>query len=212
MGDDIGSGLVCFGFCCGATLHCWVCLKRKENDLKRQSITEPEPMSSPINYPAYLDPEYLFFQIRSFQVGTVTWLQHFSKLSPKTRDLPEIKGIHAKIPILFSIGRQIGISRNTDLVSYLKKNDYLSFSFIRHPFDRLVSAYREKVEKQDHGLYVRSKLKNLYGNFGFDTFLKHVINTYKIPNKCDNYVHQWWVDLSCNSSSFWLGFVYILVF
>jgi hypothetical protein len=122
-------------------------------------------------------------------VGTVTWLQHFSKLSSKTRDLPEIKGIHAKIPILFSIGRQIGISRNTDLVSYLKKNDYLSFSFIRHPFDRLVSAYREKVEKQDHGLYVRSKLKNLYGNFGFDTFLKHVINTYKIPNKCDKYVH-----------------------
>ena len=120
----------------------------------------------------------------------MTWLQHFSKLSPKTRDLPEIKGIHGKIPVLFSIRRQIGLAKNTDLVSYLKENDYLTFSFIRHPFDRLVSAYREKVEKRDHGLYVRSKLKHLYGNFDFDTFLKHVINTYKRPNKCDNYVHQ----------------------
>ena len=123
-------------------------------------------------------------------MGTVTWLQHFSKLSPKTRDLPKIKGIHGKIPVLFSIRRQVGLGKRTDLVSYLKENDYLSFSFVRHPFDRLVSAYREKVEKQDHGLYVRSKLMHLYGNFEFDTFLKHVINTYKKPNKCDNYVHQ----------------------
>ena len=54
MGDDIGSGLVCFDFCRSAALHCWVCTFRAENDLKRQSVTEPEPMSSPINYPAYI--------------------------------------------------------------------------------------------------------------------------------------------------------------
>ena len=46
MGDDIGSGCVCFDFR-------QVCRKRAENDLKRQSVTEPEPMSSPINGPAY---------------------------------------------------------------------------------------------------------------------------------------------------------------
>ena len=52
MGDDIGSGLGCFDFRHSAALHCWVCPLRSENDLKRQSVTEPEPMSSPINYPA----------------------------------------------------------------------------------------------------------------------------------------------------------------
>ena len=52
MGDDIGLGLVCFDFRHSAALHCWVCTFRSENALKRQSVTEPEPMSSPINYPA----------------------------------------------------------------------------------------------------------------------------------------------------------------
>ena len=53
MGDDIGSGLVCFDFRRSAALHCWVCTFRAEDDLKRQYVTELEPMSSPINYPAY---------------------------------------------------------------------------------------------------------------------------------------------------------------
>ena len=53
MGDDVGSGSVYFDFHRSAALHCSVCRKRAENDLKRQSVTEPEPMLSPINYPAY---------------------------------------------------------------------------------------------------------------------------------------------------------------
>ena len=52
MGDDIGSESVCFDFCKSAVVHCWVCPLRSENDLKRQSVIEPEQMSSPINYPA----------------------------------------------------------------------------------------------------------------------------------------------------------------
>ena len=35
MGDDIGSGCVCFVFCRGAALHFWVCQKRAEIDIKR---------------------------------------------------------------------------------------------------------------------------------------------------------------------------------
>jgi hypothetical protein len=49
MGDNITSGLVCFDFRRSAALHCWVCSLRSENDLKRQSLTVPEP----INYPTY---------------------------------------------------------------------------------------------------------------------------------------------------------------
>ena len=52
MGDDIGLGCVCFDTCHSAALHSWVCRKRAENNLKTQSVTELEPMSSPINYPA----------------------------------------------------------------------------------------------------------------------------------------------------------------
>ena len=34
MGDDIGSGCVCFDFCRNAALHCWVCRKRRKTILK----------------------------------------------------------------------------------------------------------------------------------------------------------------------------------
>ena len=53
MGDDMGLHSVCFNFCHSAALHYWVCPLRSENNLKRQSVTEPKLMSSPINYPAY---------------------------------------------------------------------------------------------------------------------------------------------------------------
>ena len=52
MGEDIGLGWVCFDFHHGAALHYLVCRLWLENDLRQQSVTEPEPMSSPINYPA----------------------------------------------------------------------------------------------------------------------------------------------------------------
>ena len=37
---------------CSAALHCSVCHLWSENGLRRQSVTEPKPMSLPINYPA----------------------------------------------------------------------------------------------------------------------------------------------------------------
>ena len=98
-----------------------------------------------------------------------------------------LQNIHATIPQLFSIQRQIGRLNKWQwhripLPTYLKNNNYLSFSFVRHPFDRLVSAYREKVEMKKNGLYVRGKLKKLYGKTDFHTFLQHVINTYTRTN------------------------------
>ena len=50
----VGSGSVfyCFSLNLRSAAQ-FVFFKRSENDLKRQSVTEPEPMPSPINYPAY---------------------------------------------------------------------------------------------------------------------------------------------------------------
>ena len=116
----------------------------------------------------------------------MTWLGHFAKLSPVTRNKTNISW-HAEIPQLFSIQRQIGKLRNELLPTYFKKNNYLIFSFVRHPFDRLVSAYREKVEVKNKYLYVRRKLEKLYNNSDFNTFLMHVINTHTRPDLQGDY-------------------------
>ena len=50
MGDDIGSGSVCFDFRRGAALHCLVCRLWSENDLRRQFITEPKLQTNVITH------------------------------------------------------------------------------------------------------------------------------------------------------------------
>ena len=48
MGDDIGSGCVCFDFCRSAALHCWVCLKRTETILKDNMSLNPNRCHHPL--------------------------------------------------------------------------------------------------------------------------------------------------------------------
>ena len=50
MGDDIGLGSVSYFFFAQPTSCSSVCFLRSEIDLKKQSVTEPKPMASPINY------------------------------------------------------------------------------------------------------------------------------------------------------------------
>ena len=56
---------------------------------------------------------------------------------------------------------------------------------MRHPFDRLVSAYRDKVERNHSAYYVKSKLQEQYGSDDFNTFLQYVINCHKKHQKID---------------------------
>ena len=53
MGDDISFGFRLLLFSPQARQCSSLCLLKSENDLKRQPVTEPEPMSSTIHYPAY---------------------------------------------------------------------------------------------------------------------------------------------------------------
>ena len=97
-------------------------------------------------------------------------MRHFALLDPKKRFSPKSLKLHSKMSTLFSVKAQIGKIGN--LWKYLKKNKYLTFSFVRHPFDRLVSAYKDKAEG---GQFLKHTLIKHYGNFAFSTFLKHIL-------------------------------------
>ena len=62
-GNDISSGSVCFGFWLNqhsAAQFKLVCLLRSENDLKRQPVTEPQPMSLPLNHLPYYELQIVY--------------------------------------------------------------------------------------------------------------------------------------------------------
>ena len=62
---------VCFDFCLSAECSAEYDIYVHKTDLRRQPVTEPEPMASPINYPAYLDLILLNFFESNNRAGQI---------------------------------------------------------------------------------------------------------------------------------------------
>ena len=96
------------------------------------------------------------------------------------------------VPQIFSVKKQIGKHlKSKYLNNYFKENDYLTFSFVRHPFDRIVSAYLDKI-----GKYLKRVLNKKYGNYEFATFLNHVISGHHDKHWTKYYSRCSYCDLS----------------
>jgi len=131
----------------------------------REGLTD-----QPLRIHFLFDSKHRLLFCRNAKVGTTTWLQHFLALS----DLPQMQKkeigqhLHMKVPQLFTFHPE-------DLpISSLAKTT-ISFSMVRHPFVRLVSAYENKVVRAP-GIYaaLRSKLKKHFGDFSFSSFVKMI--------------------------------------
>ena len=140
------------------------------------------------NDQAYVDQDY-----HPPQVGTTTWLAHFlnmSDLSPEQKAAVNTSQLlHKIVPPLFRVPRQLlPISTLADST--------ISFSMVRHPFERLVSAYQDKVfDNSDPAYgYIAPSLQHEYGNKSFPSFARYVLDTAKHlcpppPARCHLDVH-----------------------
>jgi len=110
---------------------------------------------------------------RHGKVGTTTWMKHLIKLLPKKKQIlkkyTEMSShqLHAKLPKEFKASK----GQKLDLSSYFV------FSFVRHPFDRLVSAFKDKIVSGDDKGYrhVVVDIQRLFGQVTFENFLRYVI-------------------------------------
>ena len=112
----------------------------------------------------------------------MTWLDHLKYLLPKSvQNSKMIKPEHEAIPSYFK--RHFKKPRNITLEKYLKNNNYFVFSFVRHPFDRLVSAYLDKIagnpiNYQDERKNIVLKFNDKY-RVPFEHFIEYVISEVK---------------------------------
>ena len=96
--------------------------------------------------------------------------------------------LHNKLPREFS-SKKLALKlrkSGTTLTDYFRQENYFVFSFVRHPFDRLVSAYLDKIDgKNDPGYRkLRLKFKEDYGQVNFENFLKYILEKLRTREKC----------------------------
>ena len=72
------------------------------------------------------------------------------------------------------------------LQKLINQENYKVITFVRHPFDRLISAYRDKIEGPNYSaLYYEMLAKSIqieYGYLNFNNFLLHILSTNQNPD------------------------------
>ena len=62
---------------------------------------------------------------------------------------------HSEVPKHFPFSME---NQNMSLDNYFVRNEFCVFSFVRHPFDRLVSAYLNKIKTNKHTNVIERRL------------------------------------------------------
>lgn len=119
---------------------------------------------------------------RHGKVGTTTWMKHLIKLLPKKKQLlkkyAEMSShkLHGALPKEFmaSKGQKLDLS------------GYFVFSFVRHPYDRLVSAFNDKIVSTDDPGYLKTGIfiQKQWGEVSFENFLRYVILNLQTHYQC----------------------------
>lgn len=110
---------------------------------------------------------------RHGKVGTSTWMHYFLDManSEALRNLSTRTGLHTFIPKYFRL------PQDTRLKTYLNDNPLLLVTFVRHPFERLVSAYENKIKyfRDKAFLAIRENIGRMFGNLSFLSFIKFIL-------------------------------------
>ena len=95
-----------------------------------------------INWQYLVDNEHKLMYCRQAKVGTSTLLHYFDVLSPLD-NLTNVDLLHRAVPKRYAKELRSNVGKNAlfsplQLKNYLDKMGIMSFSFVRHPLDRLV--------------------------------------------------------------------------
>jgi len=126
------------------------------------------------------DSKHKLLFCRNAKVGTTSWLANFLLLSddyrdlydPKTGKIEGSKKLHKVVPQIF---------RAPVLKPYDRKRLFeaaVSFSIVRHPFERLVSAFQDKLVDQSDKFYTRvvHQIRDTYGEVTFANFVQFILD------------------------------------
>ena len=152
-----------------------ICATEKDLLKKQRHLFEKD------DYAILIDANTKFLYCAHPKAASSTIKQYLSKLAklPKQSTNAAMHNIVSEHYAIENVPEADNITSVNDLNQYLKRNKILSFTFVRHPMDRLVSAYENKfLYAQDPTYFIQAILlkKN------FTLFANKVINDNKRSN------------------------------
>ena len=155
-----------------------------------KNICSKSPILSKVGHDTYPMDKLILYNTHKIvyclqpKVGSTSILNLFLNLLPEKDQHWNISydNIHQKMYKEFSMKVA---QHKIKLKKLVNKNHYFAFSFVRHPFDRLVSAYVDKIESNKTGYFQLhiANIKKKYGDVTFNNFLLYVLSTKGDPNE-----------------------------
>ena len=135
-----------------------------------------------------VDEDHHLAYCQNAKVGSTTWMHHFNMLLPSNRRPWDDKDKRLSNPIRtrllnkFKVGHKWkkykwgeSINRST-YEEFAKDSNLTTFTFVRHPFERLVSAYIDKLEKHQH---ISAKYDKIMERKSFPEFVEIVLQEFE---------------------------------
>ena len=155
-----------------------------------KNVCSKSPILSKVGHDTYPMDKLILYNTHKIvyclqpKVGSTSILNLFLNLLPEKDQHWKISydNIHQKMYKEFSMKVA---QHKIKLKKLVNKNHYFAFSFVRHPFDRLVSAYVDKIESNKTGYFQLhiANIKKKYGDVTFNNFLLYVLSTKGDPNE-----------------------------
>ena len=188
---------------------------------------EPERMMH-LRSTFMLDTKHKLSSCLHKKVGSTTWMYHFFNLLPNetkqeiTKQYGKSLGwrMYDVIPKYYEIShrdipqhkslltpKMFDIMLTKQFKKFVKNKKIFLFSFIRHPFERLVSAYKDKV-LGNGGIFIKNigYTKWYRTNHSFPSFIDLVLQQYKSSQCTSRYkrecldINEHWRPLSSKCS------------
>lgn len=134
------------------------------------------------------DSKHNILFCRNAKVGTTSWMTNFLLMSDQSQLYKSgqitSKILHRTVPDMFRLPDM----RNSEFRNLVKSST--SFSIVRHPFERIVSAYQDKIVDQSDPFFTRivEHIIDQYGGINFSNFAQMILDVSakkcRSPNKC----------------------------
>ena len=182
-----------------------------------------------------LDIDHKIAFCKNSKVGTTTWIYHYYQLltdieqqdihkyfelNPDWRSKSHVEWLnfvrneiirrsYFHIPFDSILPLNESVERNVStrklLNTYFQNNQMLSFSFVRHPFERIVSAYKDKFMRRGKVASRVVQKYNIENNATFPEFIDLVLQQHlerkrcilsRTNKYCDHYIDIHWMPFN----------------